>query len=215
MEDVDLMEKYLFIGAHPDDIEFGAGATLAKSVMKNIDCHALIFSNCSEALDSSNPDKNTLVVESQNALEKLGLPRGQMRFLDFPVRNFPASRQDILQVLFNLSREHSFDRVFVPCSYDIHQDHQVVAIESLRAFKFSTILGYELPWNNFESELRFFSELNNYQVQIKKEAISQFNSQKDRFYSGLDKVETILKFRGLQANMQFAEAFEVLRWIET
>ena len=212
---MDLMEKYLFVGAHPDDIEFGAGATLAKSIMKNVDCYAIIFSNCHESLNSNTSDKNTLVIESQKALVKLGLLPDQMSFLDFQVRNFPESRQDILQVLFNLSREHSFDRVFVPCSYDIHQDHQVVAIESLRAFKFSTILGYELPWNNFESKLQFFSELDKHHVQIKKDAISQFNSQKDRFYSGLDKVETILKFRGLQANIQFAEAFEVLRWIET
>lgn len=209
------MKKYLFVGAHPDDIEFGAGATLAKSVMKNVDCYAIVFSNCHESLNSNSSEKNALVIESQKALARLGLLPDQMSFLDFQVRNFPESRQDILQVLFDLSRQHSFDKVFVPCSYDIHQDHQVVANESLRAFKFSTILGYELPWNNLESKLQFFNELDENQVQIKKDAISQFTSQKDRFYSGLDKVETILKFRGLQANLQFAEAFEVLRWIES
>jgi len=214
-EDEELNQKYLFVGAHPDDIEFGAGATLAKSVLKNVDCYAIIFSDCHQSLDSKSNKKNTLVIESQRALIKLGLKPDQMRFLNFQVRKFPESRQDILQELFNLSQEHSFDRVFVPCSYDIHQDHQVVAIESLRAFKFSTVLGYELPWNNLESKLQFFNEVNEYQVQVKKEAISEFNSQYGRFYSGIDKVETILKFRGLQANKNFAEAFEVLRWIES
>ncbi len=209
-----LMKKYLFVGAHPDDIEFGAGATLAKSVMTNVECHAIVFSNCHESLDSGTTDKKTLVIESQKALLKLGLKDHQIRFLDFPVRNFPESRQDILQVLFDVNREHSFDRVFAPCTYDIHQDHQVIAIETLRAFKFSTVLGYELPWNNLESKLQFFNGVNDNQVQLKREALSEFNSQKGRFYSGPDKVETILKFRGLQANLDFAEAFEVLRWIE-
>jgi hypothetical protein len=76
------------------------------------------------------------------------------------------------------------------------------------------VLGYELPWNNLESKLQFFNGVNDNQVQLKREALSEFNSQKGRFYSGPDKVETILKFRGLQANLDFAEAFEVLRWIE-
>ena len=37
----------------------------------------------------------------------------------------------------------------MPTIGDIHQDHQTIAAEGLRAFKRTTILGYEIPWNQF------------------------------------------------------------------
>jgi len=208
------MDKYLFIGAHPDDIEFGAGATLAKAIKSNIDCHALVFSDCHESLGNTLLDPKTLVLESQSALAVLGLNTENMNFLEFPVRNFPEFRQQILENLIEKARVQHYSRVYVPSSFDIHQDHHVVSIESLRAFKFSTILGYELPWNSFEGAIRNFNVLDPEHIRLKKLALQKFDSQNRRFYSGPDNVETVLRFRGLQINAQFAEAFEVLRWIE-
>ena len=37
-----------------------------------------------------------------------------------------------------------FDLILTPNSNDFHQDHEVIYRESLRAFKSSNILGYEL-----------------------------------------------------------------------
>ena len=37
----------------------------------------------------------------------------------------------------------------MPTIGDIHQDHHTIAAEGLRAFKRTTILGYEIPWNQF------------------------------------------------------------------
>ena len=37
----------------------------------------------------------------------------------------------------------------MPTLGDIHQDHHTIAAEGLRAFKRTTILGYEIPWNQF------------------------------------------------------------------
>lgn len=208
------MEKYLFIGAHPDDIEFGAGATLAKAVEANIDCHALVLSDCHESLERFITDPKTLVHESQSALKILGVVAENASFLTFPVRNFPRERQDILQSLIEKARVCNYSRIYVPASSDVHQDHHIVAIEALRAFKFSTILGYELPWNSFGGEFRHFNCLEMRHVEQKNFAIMEFASQRNKFYSGSEEIETVLKFRGLQINTQYAEAFEVLRWIE-
>jgi LmbE family N-acetylglucosaminyl deacetylase len=207
-------DMFLFVGAHPDDIEFGAGATLAKAIRSNIDCHALVLSDCHESLGNTLLDPKTLVLESKSALAVLGLKPENMNFLEFPVRNFPEIRQYILQILIEKAKAHHYSRIYVPSSFDIHQDHHVVHVESLRAFKFSTILGYELPWNSFEGALRNFNVLDAEHVQLKKLALQKFDSQNRRFYSGPENVETALRFRGLQINAQFAEAFEVLRWIE-
>ena len=103
----------------------------------------------------------------------------------------------------------------MPSSFDIHQDHKVLQVEAIRAFKFATILGYELPWNNLESKMSYYNVISNEDLQLKKTAISEFYSQSDRFYAKRDRVEVTLKFRGLQINKEYAEAFEVIRWIES
>ena len=41
------------------------------------------------------------------------------------------------------------DAVLLPTAEDIHQDHATIAAEGLRAFKRTTVLGYEIPWNQF------------------------------------------------------------------
>lgn len=208
------VDKYLFIGAHPDDIEFGAGATIAKARAGNIDCHALVLSDCHESLKDSTKNAKAMVSESQSALKILGIDVNNTIFLDFPVRNFHKYRQEILQSLIDQARIQHYSRIYVPASFDVHQDHHVVFIESLRAFKFSTIMGYELPWNSFEGELRNFNCLDLRHVQLKKLALKEFHSQRSKFYSGDEKIELILKFRGLQINTKYAESFEILRWIE-
>src|SRR6266536_2375391 len=43
--------------------------------------------------------------------------------------------------------------------HDVHQDHRTVAEEGLRAFKRTTILGYEIPWNNFDFEYQWYVAL--------------------------------------------------------
>ena len=206
------MEKYLFIGAHPDDIEFGAGASIAKATQNRIQCHALVLSNCWESLPTKNSSPDTLIKESMNALSILGLNLQNVQFLDFPVRHFPEHRQSILQELIDLSRSSHFTRVFIPSSFDMHQDHQVVSTEATRAFKFTSLLGYELPWNNIQGNLRFCNVLDEVHVSKKKEAISSFTSQSNRFYSGTDSIEASLRFRGLEFGAKFAEAFEIIRW---
>ena len=207
------MKKYLFIGAHPDDIEFGAGATLAKAVRLGIECHTLVFSNCQESL-SQESEMDALVLESTEALKTLGVNAENMVWERFPVRKFAESRTRILQFLIDNYRISHWDRVYIPSQNDVHQDHSVVSQESIRALKFSTILGYELPWNNFESRVTFYNSLSPNDSQRKLDAISKFKSQQNRFYAMPEKIQAVLAFRGLQINVSQAEAFEVLRWID-
>ena len=79
-----------------------------------------------------------------------GFPRASLTVHDFDVRTFPERRQDILELLVALWEEWQPDVVFQPSLHDVHQDHRTVAEEGLRAFKRTTILGYEIPWNNFD-----------------------------------------------------------------
>src|SRR5665647_2976646 len=64
------------------------------------------------------------------------------------VRTFPTVRQDILEEMIVLQQELDPDCVMMPALIDLHQDHKTIAEEGLRAFKRTTVLAYEIPWNN-------------------------------------------------------------------
>jgi len=85
----------------------------------------------------------------KEAVGILGIPQKQVITYNYPVREFPAHRQEILDELIKLKKQIQPDLVFLPNTRDIHQDHEVISREGIRAFKQCRLLGYELPWNNF------------------------------------------------------------------
>jgi hypothetical protein len=83
----------------------------------------------------------------------------------------------------------------------------------LRAFKRTTILGYELPWNNLSFTTNTFVTLNENNVQQKIKALNEYESQKSRSYLNADFIRSLAKTRGVQIAADYAEAFELIRWI--
>lgn len=134
-----------------------------------------------------------------------------MHFHDFAVKNFPASRQDILEILVRLQKDLSPDTVFLPARNDVHQDHQVIFAEDLRAFKYSTVLGYELPWNNAAFAPTLFEKLDTAHLAAKQIALQAYYSQAHRHYMKPEFAAALATVRGAQCNADFAEAFEVYR----
>lgn len=96
----------------------------------------------------------------------------------------------------------------------MHQDHQVVYIEALRAFKkTSCILGYEHPWNNLTFQTILFVPLQKRHIERKIQALQRYKSQDFRKYMQKEFILSLAKVRGTQIETEFAEAFEVIRWI--
>ena len=59
-----------------------------------------------------------------------------------------------------------------PSIGDIHQDHQAVAAEGLRAFKRTTVLGYEIPWNTFNFNYQAYFALEGPHIDKKVAALA-------------------------------------------
>ena len=97
-----------------------------------------------------------------------------------------------------LKKEIEPDLVFMPSPNDLHQDHYTVAMEGLRAFKQTSILGYELPWNNITFNTVAFISLNEGHVAKKIEAIKQYESQSHKNYVREDFIRGWAKTRGVQ-----------------
>ena len=207
------MNKILVLAPHTDDGEIGCGGTIAKFVEQKKEIFYVAFSIArTSALQDGFPE-DILESEVKAAMNVFGIPEDHLILYDFPVRKFPEHRQGILEQLIILRNDIRPDLIFVPSPNDIHQDHNVIANEGLRAFKRHTILGYEEPWNNIVFESRSFIDLEKRHIEKKIEALQCYKSQQHRSYLTEEALWCMARLRGTQLEGGFAEAFEVLRWI--
>jgi LmbE family N-acetylglucosaminyl deacetylase len=202
----------LVLAPHTDDAEFGCGGTIAKLLENNVDVHIATFSSCEKSTPGDFPP-DILKTEFKEASSILGVPQENLYLLDYEVRIFNEKRQDILQDLIDLRSKLKPDLILMPSLDDIHQDHNTIAQEGLRAFKFTTILTYEMPWNNLTFNTSSFVLLEEKHIQKKIDALSAYKSQAHRPYASDEFIRGLARTRGTQINAQYAETFNVLRWI--
>ena len=208
----DVVKRVLVLAPHTDDGEIGAGGTISLLLEGGADVHYAVFSLCEESLDEKYP-RDLLRREQLEAAASLGLPEENVLFFPFPVRKFPDHRQEILEELVKLNASHRPDLVLAPSLHDIHQDHYTVANEALRAFKKTSILGYEEPWNNLTFDNQVFVTLEERHVRAKAKAFSCYESQRERPYADEGFFLSLARCRGVQIGREYAEAFETVRWI--
>lgn len=203
--------KVLVLAPHTDDGEFGCGATLAKWSAAGSEIHYVAFSSCEQSVPEGFP-KDVLVREVKSATRVLGIADKNLSVLPYEVRKFSSSRQEILEDMVKMRRSINPEVVFMPSFDDFHQDHFTIAQEGLRAFKHSTLLCYEVPWNNISFNAKCFSRVDETHISTKINALAEYKSQAFRNYATEDFIKSLAKVRGVQAGATYAEAFDVLRW---
>lgn len=208
------MKRVLVLAPHTDDGEFGCGGTINKLINEGADVYYCAFSACEQSVLPQFPS-DILITEVKAATKVLGVPSQNLILKDYEVRTFNYRRQEILDDIIRLRAEINPDLVFVPALTDIHQDHKTVAEEALRAFKFTSMLSYELPWNNISFQTSCFYKLSDENIQVKIDALKQYQSQAHRPYSNEDFIKSLARVRGVQINATYAETFEVIRWINS
>lgn len=204
-------ERVLAVGAHADDVELGCGASLSRLRREGSEIRVVAFSRAEQSLPDGSPS-DRLELEYRRAMLHLGLKDKSLTMGTIPVRHFPEHRQDILQILVDLNRAYSPDLVLTMNSQDRHQDHEVVHAETMRAFKATTVLGYELPWNQRLSVTNFFFSVSPEDVDLKIAMLLEYRSQTElkRPYTTAGYARSAAAFRGFQSGNPLAEAFEVL-----
>ncbi|MBS3055939.1 MAG: PIG-L family deacetylase [Candidatus Aenigmarchaeota archaeon] len=206
-----MKEKVLVLSPHTDDGEIGAGGTIAKFIENGGEVFYAAFSTCEKSISEEFP-KDILKSEVRKATAVLGIKPENLNILDYPVREFSSRRQEILQEMIDINKKINPDIVFTPCSNDTHQDHEVISRESFRAFKKTSILGYEEPWNCRVIKSDIFVTLSESNINKKIMALKEYESQK-RDYLNHEFIRSLAKVRGTQIGKSLAETFEVIRWI--
>ncbi len=198
-------KKILFVGAHPDDIEIGCGALLAQiSAQADILCVTL-------SDNQKNPKHGSLVEEHYRSMAVLGISAEQVSIQSFETRNFARDRQQILEVLYEINGQHRPDLVFVHSSADIHQDHAVATQEALRAFRGTSVLGFDVLRSSYGFFPHFLVEVSERDVELKLQALAEYRTYADKYYFDPDVMRSTMVRHGALAERPFAEGFDILR----
>lgn len=207
---INTYNNILVLAPHTDDGELGLGGTIRHLVEQGKKVTYVAFSTAQQSVPDGFP-KDILKTEVKRATAKLGILPENLIIYNYEVRKLGYVRQEILEELIQLRKSSDFDLVFIPSLHDIHQDHTTIAQEGLRAFKNTTLLGYELIWNNLTFNTQCFVKLEKHHIEAKVEALKEYESQGDRDYLSADFIFSLARARGVQAGCRYAEAFEVIR----
>ena len=205
-------KEILVLAPHTDDGELGAGGFIAKLIENGANVTYVAFSTAEESVPVHLP-RDILKTEVRAATKVLGIAPENLIIFNYQVRKLNYARQEILESLINIRKMKDFDLVLMPSLKDIHQDHTTIAQEGVRAFKNTTILGYELIWNNLSFDTTSFVKLERRHVEAKYRALQCYESQLGRDYMSHEFVFSLAKTRGVQIGAKFAESFEVIRWV--
>jgi LmbE family N-acetylglucosaminyl deacetylase len=197
----------LSVGAHPDDIELGCGATLLAHKAAGDRVVMLVMTTGEQGPQ----DARSRVEEQEDAAALIGADLLWGGFEDGAV---PEGRSAI-DVIQHAARAAQADIVYTHSPRDTHQDHRATAVASLSACRrLSRVLMYESPTTTSFQPAMFVDVkgLVESKVDVLRAHVSQVlkNGLVD-----LEAVEAQARYRGFQARIREAEAFETDRFLWT
>ncbi len=198
-------QNILFLGAHPDDIELGCGALL-HHIANQTDVLCVTLSD-----NQKNPDLKNVVDEHFQSMRVLGVPKEKIQIGPFATRVFPDARQEILEYFLKLRKDFKPDLIFVHSKQDIHQDHNVMTEEALRAYRGITVLGFDVVRSSYGFFPHFIVGVTETDVNKKIEALSQYATYREKYYFNSELTRSIMVRHGALAELPFAEGFDILR----
>ena len=198
-------KRILFVGAHPDDIELGCGAFLHQ-VVPHSEVLCLTLSD-----NQKNPNLKNIIEEHMASFSKLGVTDKQIIIEQFETRKFPDKRQEVLEYLLKIRKDFKPDMVFVHTKSDIHQDHNVVTEEALRAYRGTTVLGFDVVRSSYGFFPHFLVEVQQTDVDAKIAALAEYKTYLDKYYFDPSLLRATMVRHGALAEVPYAEGFDILR----
>lgn len=198
--------KYLFIGAHPDDIEFSCGGTMARLVDEGHDVYMMVMTGGGASLSGN---VNERICEQHLSYGQSGC-KG-LFILDYEDGAIRATAQTIREISNNID---SLKPDFVITHYpeDSHQDHREVAaiVRSATRRKYSLLYFDSYSSENFKANL--FVDISAH-IDGKTRMLGAFNSQiakyEERGVDFIGKALTINKLNGYECRAYYAEGYSV------
>ncbi len=194
----------LCLGAHSDDIEIGAGATLLNWIAAGakLDVHWCIAS-------AAGARKS----EAQNSAEAFlaGANSASIELVEFKDGFFPYQGADLKVWIEDIKRRVTPDVVFTHRSDDKHQDHREMCQITWTAFRGHVILEYEIPkWDGDLGRPNFYVPIRAADLDRKIELLeTHFSTQRSKDWFDAETFRGLARLRGMEcrAEERYAEAF--------
>jgi LmbE family N-acetylglucosaminyl deacetylase len=203
-----MLKSILAVGAHPDDIELGCAGTLALHKLRGDKVYLLVLTK-GEASGSSELRTD----ECRRSAEILAVDG--LFFGDIADTKVNDGRETI-DAIEKVVQEVKPDIIYAPTIKDTHQDHRNAGRATLSACRrCKIILMYEGASTQRDFTPQVFVDVKN-TFELKMEMTHVFGSQVRNhgvYTVAMKAIEGLAKFRGYQAGVELAEAFEVGKFI--
>lgn len=209
------------IGAHPDDIEFGCGGTLLKH-KQNGDFVVYVCMTNTESVDGVTG--TLLRTKEQNQLETLAaanvLKCNEVEFLPFKDLHVPFSF-DAVSKLESLIKKYDINCIYTHWAGDANQDHIATFKATMAAARYvPNVYCYEqipIPrMSENHMDINYYVNITDF-YNDKIAASLCHKSQIEKYLKHGLNVESNLnllaKFRGIQAQCEYAEAFQIIKQV--
>lgn len=191
----------LAIGAHPDDIEIGAGGLLlglAES-QPELSVHYVVL--------TGTPDRQA---EARNAASAF-LPGAELtvELHDLPEGRLPAAWGAVKELLEDVARSGAPDLIIAPSSADAHQDHRTIGELMPTVFRDQLRLAYEIPkWDGDIGRPAMYFPMTEEAGRRKVELLHKcYPSQRGRDWWDDEVFLGLARLRGMECRAHYAEAF--------
>jgi LmbE family N-acetylglucosaminyl deacetylase len=194
----------LCLGAHSDDIEIGAGATLLSLMERGIQLDVrwyVLSGGEARAVEAKKSAADFLVKAASAEVEVKSFPDGL----------FPEHGEPIKAWFESLKRKGEPDLILTHRRDDAHQDHRQVSRLTWNTFRDHTILEYEIPkWDGDIGQPNLYVPVSAAALQRKIELLmAHFASQRSKQWFDEETFRGLARIRGMEcrAPERYAEAF--------
>jgi LmbE family N-acetylglucosaminyl deacetylase len=193
----------LCLGAHSDDIEIGAGATLLSMIDRGIrlDVYWYVLSGAGEREQEAMSSAADFL--SRAASSKIEV----MSFRD----GFFPEQGDAIKSWFETLKQYDPDLILTHRRNDAHQDHRQVCRLTRNTFRDHCILEYEIPkWDGDLGQPNLYVPVSARVLQRKIELLmSHFGSQRSKQWFDHETFRGLARLRGMECRAPelYAEAF--------
>jgi LmbE family N-acetylglucosaminyl deacetylase len=194
----------LCIGAHSDDIEIGAGATILGWIGRGVrlDVHWAVLSACGPRGAEARSSAEAFLANAVRSVIELA---------EFRDGFFPYQGADIKNWFEALKRRTSPEVILCHSRNDAHQDHREVSMLTWNTFRDHTILEYEIPkWDGDLSQPNFFIPASKAVMERKAQLLhDHFCTQRSKDWFDVQTFMGLARLRGAECRAPegFAEAF--------
>lgn len=194
----------LCLGAHSDDIEIGAGATLLSLMAKgaHLDVLWCILSGAGEREREARNSAADFLAEAVSA---------KVEVMSFRDGFFPEYGEAIKSWFETLKTRVAPDLILTHRRDDAHQDHRTVCRLTWNTFRDHSILEYEIPkWDGDLGRPNVYLPISASVLQRKIDLLeAHFGSQRSKRWFDAETFRGLARLRGMECHApeRYAEAF--------